>query len=123
MSIKGVPTDAACPLADLIVAGEHTVASRGLACQQVADLTLFAFAAGESVSEERYPADTVYVCLEGTLAVACAEGQRMVPAGSCLKVCAGMGHAVSGADRCAVQVPAGQRLGTHGAPQSSKPIK
>lgn len=102
MSIKGVPTDAACPLADLIVAGEHTVASRGLARQQVADLTLFAFAAGESVSEERYPADTVYVCLEGTLAVT-RGGQRMVPAGSCLKVCAGMGHAVSGADGCAVK--------------------
>ena len=90
MPIKGVPTDAARP-------------SRGLARQQVADLTLFALAAGESVSEERYPADTVYVCLEGTLAVACAEGQRMVPAGSCLKVCAGMGHAVSGADGCAVK--------------------
>lgn len=103
MSIKGVPTDAARPMADLIVAGEHTVASRGLARQQVTDLTLFALAAGESVSEERYPADTVYVCLEGTLAVACAEGQRMVPAGSCLKVCAGMGHAVSGADGCAVK--------------------
>lgn len=53
MSIKGVPTDAARPMADLIVAGENTVASRGLARQQVADLTLFAFAAGESVSEER----------------------------------------------------------------------
>ena len=50
MSIKGVPTDAARPMADLIVAGEHTVASRGLARQQVADLTLFALAAGESVS-------------------------------------------------------------------------
>lgn len=103
MSIKGVPTDAACPLADLIVAGKHTVASRGLTRQQVADLTLFAFAAGESVSEERYPADTVYVCLEGTLAVTRGGEQALVPAGSCLKVCAGMGHAVSGADGCAVK--------------------
>lgn len=103
MSIKGVPADAARPLADLIVAGEHTVASRGLARQQVADLTLFAFAEGESVSEERYPADTVYVCLKGTLAVSRAEGQRLVPAGSCLKVEAGVGHAVAGAEGGAVK--------------------
>ena len=96
MSIKGVPTDAARPLADLIVAGEHTVASRGLARQQVADLTLFAFAAGESVSEERYPADTVYICLEGTLAVTRGGEQALVPAGSCLRVKEGVGHAVSG---------------------------
>mgnify|MGYP000909142569 CR=1 FL=1 len=89
MSIKGVPTDAARPMADLIVAGEHTVASRGLARQQVADLTLFALAAGESVSEERYPADTVYVCLEGT--------------GSCLRVKEGVDHAVSGVDGSSVK--------------------
>ena len=49
MPIKGVPTDAARPMADLIVAGEHTVASRGLARQQVADLTLFALAAGNYI--------------------------------------------------------------------------
>lgn len=103
MSIKGVPTDAARPLADLIVAGEHTVASRGLARQQVADLTLFAFAAGESVSEERYPADTAYVCLEGTLVVTRAGGPTPVPAGSCLRVEAGVGHSVAGADGGAVK--------------------
>ena len=71
-------------------------ASRGLARQQVADLTLFAFADGESVSEERYPADTVYVCLEGTLAVTRGGEQALVPAGSCLRVKEGVSHAVSG---------------------------
>ena len=85
MSIKGVPTDAARPMADLIVAGEHTVA------------------AGESVSEERYPADTVYVCLEGTLAVTRGGEQALVPAGSCLRVKEGVGHAVSGVDGHAVK--------------------
>ena len=99
MSIKGVPTDAARPMADLIVAGEHTVASRGLARQQVADLTLFALAAGESVSEERYPADTVYVCLEGTLAVTRGGEQALVPAG---RVKEGVGHAISGVGGSAV---------------------
>lgn len=103
MSIKGVPTDQARPLQDLIVAGEHTVASRSLVCQQTADLTLFAFARGESVSEERYPSDTAYVCLEGTLVVSRDEAQTLVPAGSCLKVEAGVGHAVAGAGDGAVK--------------------
>ena len=82
MSIKGVPTDAARPMADL---------------------TLFALAAGESVSEERYPADAVYVCLEGTLAVTRGGEQALVPAGSCLRVKEGVGHAVSGVDGHAVK--------------------
>ena len=94
MPIKGVPTDAACPFADLIVAGEHTVASRGLARQQVADLTLFAFAAGESVSEERYPADTVYVCLEGRGEITIEGVQHVLLPGQSVIMSAGAAHAV-----------------------------
>lgn len=103
MPIKGVPTDAARPLADLVAAGDHTVASRCLARQQVSDLTLFSISEGESVSEEEYPTDTAYVCLKGTLVVGTPDGEKCVPAGSCLSVAAHVPHAVAGADGGAVK--------------------
>ena len=80
MSIKGIPTDAPRSLADLIVASDHTVTSRSLVRQQTADITLFAFSAGESVSEEEYPSDTAYLCLDSR-SLEIAAGQAMcVPA-------------------------------------------
>lgn len=96
MSIKGIPTEAARPLAELIAAGNHTVTSRSLARQQTADLTLFAFSEGESVSEEEYPTDTAYLCLEGTLAVGTPDGEKIVPAGCALRVAAYEPHSVAG---------------------------
>lgn len=103
MAIKAIPMNHPMPLADLVAAGEHTVTSRSLARQSPADLTLFAFAAGESVSEEEYPQDTAYICLEGTLTVGLPEGPVDVSANRALKVCAHVAHSVSGKDGSAVK--------------------
>ena len=103
MSIKGIPTDVPRSLADLIVASGHTVTSRSLARQQTADITLFALSEGESISEEEYPSDTAYLCLEGTLVISVGSRSLEVAAGQAVRVPAHTTHALSGRSSSAVK--------------------
>lgn len=95
MPLKNLPTDVARPLAALATCRPGQVQS--VAFTQVdapASLVLLAFAADESVSEEVYTADTLYLVVEGTARIV-VEG-RTVPlaAGEVLCVPAGTSHAV-----------------------------
>ena len=103
MSIKGIPTDVPRSLADLIVASDHTVTSRSLVRLQTADITLFAFSEGESVSEEEYPSDTAYLCLEGTLVISVDSRSLEIAAGQAMCIPAHTTHALSGNASSAVK--------------------
>ena len=54
MPFRNIPTDAAAPLAQLIDTHSGQVSSMALTRNAGFDLTLLAFAPGESVSEEEY---------------------------------------------------------------------
>ena len=101
MRLRNLPDDVATPLASLVTCREGQVSSMSLVAGGL-DLglsaTLFAFAAGESVSEERYEGDALYLCVEGAMAVTWPDGRRApLVAGDVLRVPAGVEHAVEGA--------------------------
>ena len=60
-------------------------------------MTLLAFAAGESVSEEAYFGDTKYNVLEGEMPLTMNGKTTVMRAGECVAVPAGTLHAVGGA--------------------------
>ena len=99
MGLRNLPTDAARPLASLIDAAEPgRVSSCSLTrLSNPCAITLLSFAAGESVSDEVYPTDTMYYLLEGAARITFADdGRAAVPlaAGEVLMVPAGVQHAV-----------------------------
>ena len=62
-----IPAGEALPLADLITPTPHGIASRVLARTNGGNLTLFAFDAGEELSEHTAPFDALVLTLSGTL--------------------------------------------------------
>ena len=66
MGLRNIPTDAPVQFASLVAARKGTVASRSLTRGGDGSMTLLAFAAGESVSEEIYPQDVMYSLVEGS---------------------------------------------------------
>ena len=99
MGLRNLPTDVARPLTSLIDDAEPgRVSSRSLTrLSDVCQIMPLSFAAGESVSDEEYPADTMYYLLEGCAGITFAqEGRAPVPlaAGEVLLVPAGVRHAV-----------------------------
>lgn len=113
MELRNLPTGAAAPLASLVTCHAGQVSSMSLlrgGLEAGLSATLFAFAAGESVSEERYGGDTLYLCVEGSMAVTWPDGRRAaLVAGDVLRVPAGEGARRRGSGR-AIQDAAG-----HGA--------
>ena len=97
MPFRNLPTEAAVPLASLIGARPGQVSS--MALTRLGDpigVTLLAFSEGESVSEERYPGDTLYYLVEGAAQIRFAEDGResSMIAGDVLRVPADVEHAV-----------------------------
>ena len=99
MELRNLPTDEAASLAALITCRPGQVSSMSLVRGGLGlSATLFAFAAGESVSEERYEGDTMYLCVEGRMALTRPDGWRAeLDPGEVLRVPAGEEHAVEGA--------------------------
>lgn len=98
MPFRNIPTDAAAPLAQLIDTHSGQVSSMALTRNAGFDLTLLAFAPGESVSEEEYFGDTLYYVLEGAACVVLPDARVTLRAGEVLRVPAYVEHAVEGAD-------------------------
>ncbi len=95
MPFRNLPVDAPAPLASLIDAAPGTVSSMGLTrLGDPVNATLLAFAAGESVSEEAYPGDTMYYLVEGITCITLPEASLLMHAGDVLRVPAGVVHAV-----------------------------
>ena len=98
MPLRNVPVDVAASLADLIDICPGQVSSMALTRDAGFDLTLLAFAPGESVSEEEYFGDTLYHVLEGAACVVLPGERVTLRAGEVLRVPAHVEHAVEGAD-------------------------
>ena len=98
MGLRNIPTSTPAPLASLVVAREGMVASRSLTRGSEASMTLLAFAAGESVSEEVYPQDVMYFLVEGEAIVSLPDGAVTMREGDVLCVAAGTPSAFAGAD-------------------------
>jgi quercetin dioxygenase-like cupin family protein len=81
-------------IADLIVPTERGIASRVLAKTPGGNVTLFAFDAGEGLSEHTAPFDALVVVLEGSMAL--TIGGRPVAAvpGTIVRMPANIPHAV-----------------------------
>ena len=98
MGIRNVPRDVPARLSDLVSARPGTVASRSLTRSASASMTLLAFAAGESVSEEAYRDDVMYLVVEGSAVLSLPAGEVELDCGETIVVDAGVLHAVRGAN-------------------------
>ena len=89
-----IPTAEALSLSTLISTTDHGIASRVLARSAGGTVTLFAFDAGESLSEHTAPFDALVLVLEGALTLT-VGGQRVdaVP-GTVVRMPPGVPHAV-----------------------------
>lgn len=94
--LKNLPSDQVAALAQMVTIQPGRVVSMALSRNEHCQMTLLAFADGESVSEECYFGDTLYYVLEGEMPL--QMGDRVYPlrAGDCMAVPAHTLHAVGG---------------------------
>lgn len=97
MPLRNIPIEKASKLAELIECHPGQVSSMALTRNAGFDMTLLAFAAGESVSEEEYFGDVMYYAVQGSFVVVLPEQSIVVTEGQVLKVEARMVHALEGA--------------------------
>ncbi len=95
--LRNLPTDKAVELADLVQYHPAQVSSKSFTTFGSTSLTLFAFAAGESVSEEEYAGDTLYLCLDGTAVITLPGKAVELATGEAIGVPRGVQHAIQGA--------------------------
>jgi quercetin dioxygenase-like cupin family protein len=84
----------ALQLAELIAPVDHGIASRVLAKTSGGNITLFAFDAGEGLSEHTAPFDAIVIVLEGTLALTIGGAAVTARPGTIVRMPAGVPHAV-----------------------------
>lgn len=96
MPLCNLPEGQAASLAGLVTCRAGQVSSMALARGASTSITLLAFSAGESVSEETYPGDTLYQVVEGAADIVLPDARVRVAAGEVMRVSAGVLHAVEG---------------------------
>ena len=95
MSTTGtIPAGEAHALADLIAPTPHGIASRVLARTSGGNLTLFAFDAGETLSEHTTPFDALVMVLEGALSLTIGGAKVAAAPGTIVRMPANVPHAV-----------------------------
>ena len=94
MNLRNLPTQQAQALASLIEAKPGQVSSKALTAGDGVSITLLAFAANESVSEEQYFGDTLYYVVEGACEITMSQQRVTLQTGQVLMVPALVDHAV-----------------------------
>lgn len=89
-----IPASQPLRLTDLIAMPAHGVASRTLAKTGGGNVTLFAFDAGEGLSEHRAAFDALVLVLDGALTVTIGGDTRAVDTGTILRLPADVPHAL-----------------------------
>jgi quercetin dioxygenase-like cupin family protein len=89
-----IPAAQPLRLADLITLTEGGVASRTLAKASGGSVTLFAFDAGEGLSEHRAPFDALVIVVDGSLKVTIGSQAVAAEAGTIIRLPADIPHAV-----------------------------
>ncbi len=82
-------------LTEMIAVQPGAVVSQTLAKNRGGSLTLFAFDAGEGLSEHSTPHEAVIQILDGTAHITIAETAHVATEGEVLRLPAGVPHAVS----------------------------
>jgi quercetin dioxygenase-like cupin family protein len=96
MSIQGgsIPPGEALVIHSLITPTEQGIASRVLARTAGGSLTLFAFDAGQELSEHTAPFDALVLVLEGTLTLTIGGARVRATPGTIVRMPAHISHAV-----------------------------
>ena len=92
-----IPSAEALPLANLITPTAGGIASRVLAKNGGGNVTLFAFDAGEGLSEHTTPFDALVITLEGSLTLTIGGQPVAAAPGTIVKLPANVPHAVDAA--------------------------
>jgi quercetin dioxygenase-like cupin family protein len=105
-----IPAAQALRLADLITPTERGVASRTLANASGGNVTLFAFDAGEGLSEHRTPFDALILVVDGALSVTIGGHTVEAESGTIVRLPADIPHAV--------EAPVASRMAVGDAPRT-----
>ena len=89
-----IPHAAALALTELVAVTPHGIASRVLARQGGSTVTLFAFDAGEALSEHSAPFDALVIVLDGALTLTIGGEVVDAVAGTITRLPANVPHAV-----------------------------
>ncbi len=89
-----IPVAEALRLIDLIAPAPHGIASRVLAKTAGGNVTLFAFDAGEGLSEHTAPFDALVMVLDGALTLTIGGQPVQAPPGTIVRMPANVPHAV-----------------------------
>lgn len=89
-----IPSAQAFRASELITAAEHGIASRVLAKTAGGNVTLFAFDAGEGLSEHTAPFDALVLVLEGALNLTVGDTAVAAPEGTIVRLPAQVPHSV-----------------------------
>lgn len=92
-----IPAAEALRLVDLITPTDRGIASRVLAKNGGGNVTLFAFDAGEGLSEHTTPYDALAITLEGSLTITIGGRAVTAAAGTIVRMPANVPHAVDAA--------------------------
>jgi quercetin dioxygenase-like cupin family protein len=92
--MSAIPVSEALPLVDLIATPPHGIASRILAKTGGGNVTLFAFDAGQGLSEHTAPFDALVMVLDGSLALTIAGSTVDARPGTVTRMPANIPHAV-----------------------------
>ena len=90
-----IPPSEALELHSLVTPTEQGIASRVLARTAGGNLTLFAFDAGQDLTEHTSPFDALVMVLEGSLTVTVADKEVAATPGTIVRMPANVPHAVS----------------------------
>jgi quercetin dioxygenase-like cupin family protein len=90
----GLPSGEALQLAELIAPAAHGIASRVLAKTGGGNVTLFAFDAGEGLSEHTAPFDALVLVLDGALTITIGGSPVAATPGSIVRMPANVPHAL-----------------------------
>ncbi len=99
-ALRNLPTGEPRRMADLIDVVPGRVVSMAISRREGCQMTVLAFGEGESVSEECYFGDTLYVVLEGRLSLSASGTSHELAAGDCMAMPAGTEHAVAATGGC-----------------------
>jgi quercetin dioxygenase-like cupin family protein len=94
MTKPTIPPAEALPLRALVTPTEQGIASRVLAKTPGGNLTLFAFDAGQGLTEHTTAFDALVVVLEGTFTLTIGGSPVRAPAGTIVRMPANVPHAV-----------------------------
>jgi quercetin dioxygenase-like cupin family protein len=96
---RSIPSGEALRLDALSPVTDHGIASRVLAKNAGGSVTLFAFDAGEALSEHTAPFDALVIVLEGALALTIGGQRVSAAAGTVVSMPANVPHAVDALQR------------------------